>query len=621
MKQIVADVETYYDREYSLQKMTPVEYVLDPRFELIGCAIKEDGGATMWLEEDELVAYLSQLPPKVMLISHNALFDMCVFAWRLNYIPHLMVDTLGMARARLAKQLRKLSLKSVALHLGLGVKGDTVLKVIGMTKADIKARGLWDEYGEYSKLDADLEWGIYRWMVDTGFPVSEIAVMDTVLRACVKPAFVLNQNKLYEHLHITQQSKAQLIQMAGLDNRDILMSNDMFAAKLEELGVDPPTKVSPITGKTTYAFAKTDPDFLELEEHEDPLVQALVSARLGVKSTIEETRTERLIAISNLTWPSNLDLPASQYLLPMPLKYSGAHTHRLGGDWKLNMQNLPVRQGQAIRDAIEAPEGHVVVVNDASQIECRVAGEFCGAVDLVSAFREGREVYAEFATEIFGYPVTKETHPVERFTGKTGILGLQYNLGWVKFQRSVKMKSKAELGQEILLTDEVSSNTVGGYRRKYHQIPAMWKVLEGMIAQMTMRGCDITIGPVRFLHEEVRLPNGLSLYYHNLRYEDGGWCFDYSGVTKHIYGGKLLENIIQALARIIIMDAAVRVRNLIGLDLNLQVHDELVYVVPEEVGTPVKNIVAEQMAIAPWWMPNVPLAASGGIGLSYGQAK
>jgi len=624
MKQIVFDFETYYSKDYSLQKITPVEYILDPRFEIIGCAVKEGDSATFFLEENDLKRYLAKLPEKVLAISHNALFDMGIMAWRLNYIPHLMVDTLGMARAILQKELRSLKLKSVALHLGLGVKGDTLMKVIGMNKAAIKASGLWDAYAAYSCNDADLEWGAYRWFIDQGFPVSEIAVMDTVLRACIKPGFVLDRIALAEHLYLVQKDKEALLQVTGLSNRDALMSNDRFAAELEALGVDPPRKISPITGKENWAFAKTDVDFMALEEHEDPLVQALVAARLGLKSTIEETRTQRLIAISNLTWPSNIDLPfphAGYAPIPMPLKYSGAHTHRLGGDWKLNMQNMPARQNNKIRKAIKSPPGYVVVSGDAAQIECRMAAEFCGALELVQAFRDKREVYAEFATDVFGYPVTKDTHPVERFAGKTGILGLQYALGHFKFRRTVKLKSKLELGNEVDLGDDRSMQVVSGYRAKYFQIPSMWKRLDGLIAQMTMRNCDVTIGPVRFLYERIVLPNGLSLFYHNLHYENDGWQFSYAGVTKYIYGGKLLENIIQALARIVIMDAAVRFRRQTLLDLNLQVHDELVYVVPEMIGTVVKTMLEEQLSISPEWMPNVPLAAVAGIGLTYGDAK
>jgi hypothetical protein len=76
-----------------------------------------------------------------------------------------------------------------------------------------------------------------------------------------------------------------------------LASNKQFAEILQELGVIVPTKISPATGKETYALAKGDQGFLDLCEHEDPFIQQLCTVRLGTKSTIEESRIERFIGI------------------------------------------------------------------------------------------------------------------------------------------------------------------------------------------------------------------------------------------------------------------------------------------------------------------------------------
>jgi DNA polymerase len=528
-----------------------------------------------------------------------------------------MADTLGMARAMLGHRLRSLSLDNVASFLGLGAKGKTVHKVQGMTLAAIKAQGLYDEYADYSCLDAELCYQIYRKLIAMGFPPHELVVMDTVLRCAIMPRFVLNQSLLAEHLLAVQQGKAELLQRAGLESRDELMSNDRFADALRALGVDPPMKTSLTTGKQTYAFAKTDADFIDLEEHPNPDVQALVSARLGLKSTIEETRTERFIKISRLQWADQ------QGLLPVPLRYSGAHTHRLSGDWKLNMQNLPSRVNNKLRTAIEAPHGNKVLAVDSSQIEARIAAWFCGVTEMVQQFANKEDVYSTFATSVFGYEVHKKTHPVERFVGKTGILGLQYGLGWNKFQGTVAMQSKAQLGQEVLLDDEQAAKVVGTYRRRYYAIPQMWNTLGSLLPRMTS-SIRHTIGPVTFEKEAVILPSGLKLFYHNLRCDEGGqWRFEYGGATKYIYGGKMLENITQALARICVMDAAVRIRKWadregIPVWLNLQVHDELVYVVPDELVELVDAKVMEEMNRRPSWAPDLPLDAESGTGGSFG---
>lgn len=618
MKTIVLDFESYYDNEYSLRKMTPIEYLRDPRFECIGCAVKEDGSETIWFTPDELKAYLAKLPAKVAVVSHNALFDMPLLAWHFNYVPYLMIDTLGMARAWLGHKLKSLSLEKVALALNLGVKGSTIHKVAGMSNAAIKAAGFYDEYVEYAKNDADLCWGIYNTIMQQGFPPAELAVMDTVIRCAVLPKFRLDATMLAEHLAYVQVTKQGLLDRCGLASRDDLMSNEKFAEALRRMGVEPPTKISQLTEKETYAFAKTDQAFIELEEHDNPEVQALVSARLGVKSTIEETRTERLMKIANITWGSKAGL------MPIALRYSGAHTHRLSGEWKLNMQNLP-RSG-AIRRALKAPEGHTIVACDASQIEARIVAWFCGQDSLVAQFAKGEDVYSSFASTVFGKPINKKDNPAERFIGKTAILGLGYGLGWAKFQGTIKVQSKAQTGTEIVLSDEEAQRVVNVYREAYPQIPRMWKQLTNCIPLMTNKHTYEEIGPIIIEHERILLPSGLYLNYHDLQNRDNQWWFTFAGKPKYLYGGKMTENIVQALARICVMDAAIRIRKRLNsltddIWLNLQVHDELVYIVPDDLTAVMKAIVLEEMRVRPSWAPELPLDAEAGVGKSYGEAK
>lgn len=621
MKTIFIDYETFYSQEYSLRKMTPVEYVLDPRFECIGAAIKEGvDGESYWVDGTDLPLFFKDNPPdQTALVSHNALFDACITAWRYNYVPRLTIDTLGIARATLGHQLKSLSLASVATHLGIGMKGDTVHKVIGMNAAAIKQAGLYDSYIQYALNDADLCAEIYRKLVlSKVFPVNELVVADMVLRCAIEPQFILDQNVLALHHHTIKSQKEQLLASVGVSKED-LMSNEKFAETLRGLGVEPPMKTSMLTGKSTYAFAKTDPAFIELQEHDNPSVQALVAARLGHKSTLEESRCERLMAIGNLQWKSE-----PQKRMPIPLRYSGAHTHRLSGDWSLNMQNLP--RGGALRRAIMAPPNHVVVAADASQIEARMVAWICGQTDLVAQFANGEDVYSSFASKVFGKPINKKDNPTERFIGKTAILGLGYGLGWNKFQRTVKMQSKAQTGQMIDLTDQEAMRIVDTYRQGYDQIPATWKRLNSAIDTLAGNGGSFTIGPCKFSAGQITLPSGLKLQYHRMRWdtETEGWIYEYGGKTKRIYGGALLENIVQALARIVVMDAATRLRTKLarlGVQLALQVHDELVYVVPDDLAKIVQTVLLEEMRVRPTWAPELPLDAESSYGPSYGDAK
>ncbi|WP_454627689.1 DNA polymerase [Bradyrhizobium cenepequi] len=627
---IFMDYETYYDKEYSLRKMTPVEYVLDPRFENILCAVREghpSNQPTYYVDGADFGHWVKDAKlESSIVVTHNALFDMCVLAWRYGTVPRLMVDTLGVSRAVLGHRLKSLSLASVAKFLGLGVKGGEVHNVIGMSREAIKAAGLWDGYANYSKNDCDLCEGIYDRLVRSGiFPMKELMIADMVLRCAIQPKFMIDQSALALHLNDVLQEKDELLlkaQEIGAGDKKDLMSNDKFAELLKSVGCEPPTKVSPKTGKTGWAFAKTDQEFIELEEEGSPAVQALIAARLGFKSTLEETRTQRLLNISRLTWEGN-----QQALMPIPLRYSGAHTHRLSGEWKLNMQNLPRgtrEKPSQLRRALIAKPGETIMTIDASQIEARINAWLNGQDDLVTAFANGEDVYSSFASEVFGYPVNKKDHPNERFMGKTSILGLGFQVGGPKFQNTIEVQSQLQLGTKIEMSLQEAYRVVDMYRKKYSKISGSWKTLQyEAIPVLAGNGGSFQIGPCVFEKAAILLPNGLKLHYYDLNQTEGErgpqWEFTHGGKPKKLYGGKLLENIVQALARIVTMDAALRIQKTLGL--GMQVHDELVYGVRNELVEEFKALLLQEMRRRPVWAPDLPLEAEVGVGQSYGEAK
>jgi hypothetical protein len=616
MRQVVLDFETFYSREYSLKNMTPIEYVLDPRFELIGCAVIEGEDEPFWVDGAEFPSYLSRLDASdTMMISHNALFDMCITAWRFNFVPKLMVDTMGMARALLQYRIPsgKVSLQSCAMALEVGIKGDILKSLEGYNAAAVKQAGLWDQYINYALNDAELCKKIYD-KLKGGFPASEYVVMDSIIRCAITPQFEVDQYALALHLHTIKQSKQTLLAkcaLMGIEKREDLQSAEKFAQALSAFGVDPPRKISKLTGKETYAFAKTDPGLIRLEYHDNPDVQALVAARLGIKSTIEETRTARLLNIAKLT-PK----------LPVPLKYGGAHTHRLSGDWSLNLQNLP--RGSVMRAALKAPANHKVVTCDASQIEARITALLCGARTLVEQFRAGEDTYSSFASEVYGRPINKSQNPSERFVGKQAILGLGFGMGAPRFHTQIKSDSYKQ-GISVDVDENKAIEVVSIFRKTYPQFRATWDILGGALGRMAAnKELSETFGPVRLEYQRILLPNGLALQYYNLCQEDNQWVYHYGREKRKLFGGKVLENIVQALARIIVLDAAVRLRRILrvyGVQLVHCVHDELVYIVPDELVNVVKKFVHDEMVRPPTWMPDLPLAAEVGVGDNYGDAK
>jgi hypothetical protein len=314
MSIITLDFETYYSKDFSLSKMTTESYVRSNEFQVIGFAYSTDGAAPEWVSgtEQYIGARLRGLDiSSHKLICHNMAFDGAILAWRYNIIPKMYIDTMSMAKPITGHTRVGASLAKLAVHFQLGVKGTEVVQALGKRRQDFGFTEI-AQYGEYCKNDVQLTWDLFN----TLLPLStnkELFIIDMLIRMYTDPVMVFDAPLLETHLAEVKRKKAAL--MAKLDaaiGRDELMSNLKFAEILNKLGVTAPMKVSPATGKSTYAFAKTDADFKALLEHDDLRVQTVVSARLGIKSTIEETRTESFIGI------------AGRGTLPVMLQYYGA---------------------------------------------------------------------------------------------------------------------------------------------------------------------------------------------------------------------------------------------------------------------------------------------------------
>jgi len=378
MQLITLDFETYYDKDYSLSKLTTEEYIRDDRFEAIGISVKVNAEDAVWFSGTmaETKEWLGQFDwSQSFVLAHNMLFDGAILAWQFDIHPMVLLDTLSMARAVDGVEVGN-SLAKLAERYSLGVKGTEVIAALGKRRKDFAPDEL-SRYGVYCTNDVQLTYDLFQ-ILQSHFKKQELRLIDLTLRMFTKPTLQLNLPLLEQHLVEVVERKESLIAEANA-NREVLLSNPKFAEALVQRGVVPPTKVSPTTGKETYAFAKTDEGFKALAEHEDPWVQAMVAARLGTKSTLEETRTQRFIDI------------AKRGDLPVPLRYYAAHTGRWGGDDKLNLQNLPRKS--TLKSAITAPSGYVLIDADSSQIEARVLAWLSGQNDLVRAFADGEDVY------------------------------------------------------------------------------------------------------------------------------------------------------------------------------------------------------------------------------------
>ena len=620
MNIITIDFESFYSTEVGFSKHTTEEYVRHEQFEVIGFAIKENDEAATWHTgtHAELAEVLKGYDWKnSFVLAHNTAFDGAILSWHFGINPKGWLDTLSMARAVHGVDVGG-SLAKLATRYNIGEKGTEVNDAKGKRRLDFTPQDL-AQYGNYCINDTELCHTLFHILM-AEFPTKELKVIDITLRMFIHPSLVLDLPLLEQHLEDVKARKEKLLAAVAVE-KDLLMSNDKFAELLKQLKVAPPTKMSLKTGKEAWAFAKTDEAFKELQNHPDVRVQALVAARLGNKSTLEETRTQRFIDI------------AKRGKLPVPLKYYAAHTGRWGGDDKINLQNLPSRGQNAgkLKKAMRAPEGYVIIDCDSSQIEARVLAWWAGQDDLVEAFAKDEDIYSQMATEIYGRSINrkrteinaegKEFKPDERegFVGKTTILGAGYGMGAPKFQAQT-------LTFGVDLPQALCEKAIATYRATYSQIPKLWKAGQASIEAM-ITGNHANLGKegvVEFdaSRQGFKLPNGLWQRYEGIRRvldAQGKTQYEYTtrrGWTK-LYGGKLIENLCQAIARCIIAEQMVKINK--RYKAILTVHDAIACMAPKEEAAEARAYVEECMRWTPEWATGLPLNCESGMGESYGE--
>ena len=606
MSIVTLDFETYYDQQFSLTKLTTEEYIRSDLFEVIGVAIAVDDAEPIWVTGTryEIKRVLQSIDwGRSLLLAHNTMFDGAILNWEYGIKPKAYLDTLCMARAIHGVEAGG-SLAKLVERYGLGAKGTEVLNAKGKYRSDFTEEDL-AQYGEYCKNDVVLTRKLFH-ILHKNFPTKELKVIDTTLKMFIQPTLRLDSSALVEHLENVKNIKANLLNECGATIDD-LMSNNKFAELLLGLGVVPPVKISARTGKEAFAFAKTDEEFKELLEHPDPKVQALVSARLGNKTTLEETRTQRFIGISE------------RGTLPVPIKYYAAHTGRWGGSDKINLQNLPSRgtNGGKLKKAIQAPEGYVIIDCDSSQIEARVVAWLAGQDDLLTAFEKGEDVYKIMASAIYG----KEESTIsqeERFVGKTTILGCGYGMGAKKFQ--VQLKAFG-----VSIQEEEANRIISVYRQTYPKIPKLWKQTQRCIeAMITGQAADFgVVSAVEFDPEEkgFLLPSGLWQKYDGIEkiYDaEGKEQYQYKtrkGAVK-LYGGKVVENLCQAVARCVIAEQMLKISQ--KYHVVLTVHDAVACIAPEAEAEKAQAYVESCMRWRPDWASDLPLNCESGVGKTYG---
>lgn len=615
MRFVTIDFETYYSQVYSLTKMSTEDYIRDPRFEVILVGIKIGNEAPYWfsgtMQQVKEHLYGLQLAG-CMILAHNMMFDGLILAIHFGIFPFMYCDSLMLAQALLKPFSRSISLDSCLKHLDLGIKkGTAVHNMIGRTRESLTPREL-AEYGQYCCDDCEGEFRLFRFLAPQ-VPKSELQIMDMTLRMYLQPQFELDANLLATHLADVRAKQLQAINSLPPDvQKADLMSNPKFADVLGRYGVDVPTKISLTTGAITYAFAKTDTGWKELEEEwaDDPVVSAILSARISAKSTLEESRTIRL-----------LDLSTRYKKFRVPIRYHAAHTGRDGGMDGINAQNLPRVDKSRMRFAVRAPKDHVVLAADLAQIEARITAWLVKQSNLLDGFRNKEDIYSNFATTAFGEETVKGRSPADnkrRFVGKTCILGLGFGMSDVRLRATLRKDG-------VKIEPDESIRLVGTYRRIYPRIPGGWRTFDGYLGVVSSGAGKIKFGPLTFAKHSIILPNGMAIVYNNLRLHSSdkysGWVYNFGHEVRTLWGGKVMENVVQGLARIMVMDYMLQIKHMIGYYPALRQHDELDYVVPLRYADKVSRVIEKVMSVPPLWAPDLPVAVEINYGPTLGDCK
>lgn len=616
MDLFILDHETYYDQDFSLSKMSTEDYITDPRYQTMMVSIKKNHEDTIWTSgsTDHVTNWLhDQGVHKGAVVCHNHMFDGLVNAVHHDLNPPVMLCTRFMAKAVIQPYTRSVSLANCLKYINAPVRKLGYLSNMKGRRLETLSKSELRDFAQYCMVDTEGTYHLFHWLAKR-IPREELEIIDMTLRMYLQPVFDADPNTFKQVLLSERSKKEKLLAALPEDIvRADLMSNPKFAQVLQRFGVDPlPTKISPTTGKVTWAFARNDPEWKELETEceGDPILAPILAARLGTKSTIAETRAERLY-----------DIARKHGKLRIPLIYYSAHTGRYGGTEKINAQNFPrinhkLDSRVQMRYGIQAPKGFSVIAPDLSQIEARINAWLSDCNTLIQLFRDGADVYSAFASRLFAMAVTKE-FPKERFIGKTCILGLGYGMGAPKLRGTLR--------KDNLVVPEVEAKRyVNTYRHEYPEIPALWRFCDDAIGVL-VGGGKMRIGPCVASRGQIQLPNGMNLDYPNLKHIEtdkySGWSYTYAGRPRTLWGGKIVENISQSLARIKITESMRDIRKEMGCRPALQAHDELVYVVPTSEAEAAKEEMIEIMSRSPLWAPDLPLAAEGGSGPTYGDCK
>lgn len=596
MNILTLDFETFFDDDYTLKKkMTTEAYVRDPRFETLMVGLRYQDGHHYYVEQDSIRDVFSEIDwDATAVLMHHAHFDALILSHHYGIRPKAILCTFSMARLQLGNHI-SVSLQSLATHYGLAAKTVPYDRFRGRRWADIDP-ALRQELGAGCLHDIELTWDIFQRLA-VGFPQEEYQVIDMTVRMFTEPKLVGDVDTFAKVWTYEAERKKSLLDSLALAPGD-LQSADRFAELLRAEGIEPEQKQG--KNELIFAFAKTDQFMVDLLEHDDERIRTLAECRLGIKSTLDQTRAERL------------GFMATRGPMCLYLSYCAAHTTRWGGGDKINPQNF--KRGSNLRKGLKAPPGHKIVKADKSQIECRILNHVAEQWDVIERFSRHEDPYTGIASKFYGREITK-ADPAERGVGKQLELSCGYGAGGSTIVRTAK---RGTYGPPVQLTETQGLEARDLYRATHPNVVDYWKQASRLIAAIGGTNTTLGWGPLQVTTGCISL-QGIPIWYPELHYHrdeegEGYWRYKSRKGWVKLYGGKLVENVVQFMSRVDMSQSLLRILARTNIRPAQLEHDAAVWIVPETLVTPFVSVVQEEMTRAPTWLPDIPLACDISIG-------
>jgi DNA polymerase len=267
-----------------------------------------------------------------------------------------------------------------------------------------------------------------------------------------------------------------------------------------------------------------------------------------------------------------------------------------------------------------------IVVADSSNIEARQLDWLACQDNMLDVYRAadagtGPDVYCVTASGFYNREITP-ADTQERQLGKTIKLACGYQMGGERFQETTRILS----GGKLVIDIGTARAGVGFYRASHPMIVQLWDRAQSALAGLANgipEGEEKYLDPRGVLKLEknaILLPNGLRIRYPQLSFDaDQGWSFGGTRGRSHLYGGKVVEHVTQALAKIVVMDQLLTISR--KFKIVMTSHDEGAFCVRDDAAEECLEYALEVMSKSPKWAPDMPVKAKGNIAVRYGDAK